>query len=178
MANYEKVLEEFRTKKNNNSLLSKDREKIEAAIRFGSEKHKGQTRKISSDPYFILPVRVAMTIVPEHDITSFVIIAALLHDTIEDTDTTLEEIERKFGNKVSLLVDGMTKPETLTKHKTDNIKSKTDYTEYFTKIIQVSKQDKRVFKLKLSDRADNLREYLMFATIPKIELYVWETYQD
>ena len=175
LTNYERTLEEFRTKIQYNEWLNKDVQRIEYAILFGSKKHHGQTRKNSADPYFIHPLRVAMALIPEQDSTSFVIIAALLHDTVEDTNTTFEEIENNFGKRVKVLVDGMTKPETLTKQTVGKNISKTDYYDYFVKIKTISKVDNRIFKIKLADRADNLREYLSFATMPKIENYVWET---
>ncbi|OLS25315.1 MAG: GTP pyrophosphokinase rsh [Candidatus Heimdallarchaeota archaeon LC_3] len=97
---YEEILKKCETKHWYNSEL------LEIALEFGKNKHKGQERKISGDPYFIHPIRVAINLIDEPDSDLDLIIAALLHDTVEDTTTTFEEIEKNFGKKTEILVNG------------------------------------------------------------------------
>lgn len=79
-------------------------EMLEEAILFAAEAHDGQVRKYTGEPYITHPVAVARIVetVPEH--TEDMLIAAVLHDTVEDTETTLDDIERYFGNSVRELV--------------------------------------------------------------------------
>lgn len=76
---------------------------FEEAIRFAVEKHSGQVRKLRGSPYILHPLEVA-SIVGTMSTDEELLCAAVLHDTVEDTDTTLEEIEEKFGRRVRLLV--------------------------------------------------------------------------
>ena len=77
------------------------------AYEFGAAAHEGQTRK-TGEPYISHPVAVAQSLA-EMYLDSEAIMAAILHDTVEDTEATLEEIEEKFGREVALLVDGVSK---------------------------------------------------------------------
>jgi GTP pyrophosphokinase len=80
---------------------------LEHAINFATEKHRGQKRK-SGEPYIIHPLAVAEILV-DWDMDIDTVIAGVLHDTVEDTDTSLEQIETMFGHDVAFLVDGVTK---------------------------------------------------------------------
>ena len=82
-------------------------EKIKEAYEFADKAHDGQKRK-SGDPYISHPVEVAKILI-EYGADDASIIAALLHDTVEDTDVTLDDIKKQFGEEVALLVDGVTK---------------------------------------------------------------------
>ena len=84
-----------------------DMERIEAAYRLAEEKHSGQFRQ-SGEPYIVHPLAVA-TIVAELGMDTESVMAALLHDVVEDTDVTLEQIEKLFGKEIASLVDGLTK---------------------------------------------------------------------
>lgn len=77
--------------------------KLNYAIRFAYEKHKGQKRKLTNEEYFFHPIEVAITVAQYSDDID-TIIAAILHDTLEDTDTTSEEIRSIFGDKVLSIV--------------------------------------------------------------------------
>ena len=80
---------------------------LQKAVDYATEKHHGQTRK-SGEPYITHPLQVAATLIDwGMDIDS--IVAGVLHDTVEDTDATLEEIVELFGKDVAFLVDGVTK---------------------------------------------------------------------
>ncbi|MCD8078593.1 MAG: HD domain-containing protein, partial [Lachnospiraceae bacterium] len=86
---------------------SDDLSQVEKAYRIAVKQHEGQLRK-SGEPYIIHPLRVAI-ILAELEMDKESIIAGILHDVVEDTDMTLEDVEREFGSDVALLVDGVTK---------------------------------------------------------------------
>ncbi|HLT93029.1 MAG TPA: HD domain-containing protein, partial [Membranihabitans sp.] len=89
-------------------MTGEDRVQIQRAFEMANESHAHQKRK-SGELYIFHPIEVARICVDEMGLGPTAVIAALLHDIVEDTNTTLEEIEEKFGKKVSLLVDGLTK---------------------------------------------------------------------
>lgn len=80
------------------------------AITYATVKHDGQKRKVDQTPYIAHPYRVAM-LLKEHDCQEHIVIAGLLHDIIEDTDGTLDEIDVLFGKKVANLVDSVTEKD-------------------------------------------------------------------
>ena len=123
---------------------------VDKAYNFAAEKHKGQLRK-SGEPYYIHPVEVAQTLTKlKLDIPT--ITAALLHDTVEDTDVNIDDIEKEFGAEVKGLVDGLTK---LSKY---NFKSTEEaQAENFRKMIIAMAKDIRVIMIKLADRLHNMR---------------------
>lgn len=123
---------------------------IEEAARFAKNKHEGQMRA-SGEPYYLHPMAVA-SILADMGLDDETIITAILHDTVEDTDTTLEELSKKFGKNVASLVDGVTK---LTR-----IESKTSegkQAENFRKLLLAMSEDIRVLLVKLADRVHNMR---------------------
>jgi GTP pyrophosphokinase len=90
------------------SLTKKDRENIREAFNISLEAHKSMRRK-SGEPYILHPIAVAQICAEEIGLGTTSIICALLHDTVEDTDITLELINMKFGPKVAQIIDGLTK---------------------------------------------------------------------
>ncbi|MCT2534932.1 HD domain-containing protein [Aquibacillus koreensis] len=84
--------------------------KLLEAISFATKKHNGQVRKVDNIPYISHPYRVAM-LLSQEGVKEDVVIAGLLHDVVEDTDGTLEEIETLFGSKVSTLVEYASEPD-------------------------------------------------------------------
>jgi len=87
--------------------------KLKKAIEFATKAHEGQVRKYTGEPYIVHPLEVA-EIVKTVEHTEEMLMAAVLHDTVEDTDTTIEDIEREFGSVVAQLVEELTdvsKPE-------------------------------------------------------------------
>ncbi len=111
----------------------------------------GQQKRASGDPYFSHPLAVA-SILTGLKLDDETIAAALLHDTIEDTPATLEEIEKLFGTNIAALVDGLTKIERL------NLQSKkTQQAENFRKLLIAISSDVRVLLVKLADRLHNMR---------------------
>ncbi|MGB0719704.1 MAG: RelA/SpoT family protein, partial [Bdellovibrionales bacterium] len=123
---------------------------IEQAIEYAKQKHKGQTRS-SGEPYYTHPVEVAGILADmKMDVGS--ILTAVLHDTLEDTDATYDELKQKFGKDVADMVDGVSK---LTR-----IESKTregKQAENFRKLLLAMSEDIRVLLVKLADRLHNMR---------------------
>ncbi len=125
-------------------------DKIKEAYHYAKEKHKEQTRQ-SGEAYVTHPVAVAKILVT-FKVDSLSLISALLHDVVEDTDATLEEIEAKFGPKISHLVDGLTKIG-----KIEFRSSQQRMAENFRKMVIAMAKDLRVIIVKLADRLHNLR---------------------
>lgn len=127
-----------------------DTEMIARAYHFSERMHEGQTRR-SGEPYFIHPVGVASIIADmKLDVPS--IITGLLHDTVEDTLTSLPQVEKDFGHEVATLVDGVTKISQI------NFTTREErQAENFRKMIIAMARDIRVILVKLADRAHNMR---------------------
>ena len=141
-------LRECFLKRSENSLT--DQDLICRAFEFGYQLHKGQTRA-SGEPYIAHPVEVA-GILRDLGGSSVMISAGFLHDVVEDTDVTPEEIEARFGSEVRCLVDGVTK---LSKF---NFSSKTErQAENFRRMFLAMAEDIRVIVVKLADRLHNMR---------------------
>jgi RelA/SpoT family (p)ppGpp synthetase len=120
------------------------------AYDFAKEKHGDQLRK-SGDPYYSHPVQVAMLLASIH-LDQCTIMAGLLHDTVEDCDVSLEEINKRFGSDVAELVDGVTKLG-----KIDYRSEQSKQAQNFQKFILATVQDIRVLLVKLADRLHNMR---------------------
>jgi GTP pyrophosphokinase/guanosine-3',5'-bis(diphosphate) 3'-pyrophosphohydrolase len=132
-----------------------DKETVERAVEFASRKHEGQRRK-TGEPYIVHPLWVANRLA-EMNMDTATVVAGVLHDVVEDTDTTVEEIEKLFGKEVALLVDGLTK---LDKHR---FRSKDEAAaENFRKLLLATTKDIRVLLIKLIDRLDNIRSLDVF----------------
>lgn len=132
---------------NNNE---EDLDLIRRAYEYASKKHFGQKR-ISGDDYIQHPLNVAL-ILTEINADSYALSAALLHDTIEDSDCTKEDIEREFGSVIASLVDGVTKINRI------NFSSDTEQmAAYQRKILVGLSEDVRVIIIKLADRLHNMR---------------------
>ena len=129
------------------------------AFEFANEAHKGVRRR-SGEPYILHPIAVAKIVVDEIGLGGKSICAALLHDVVEDTDFTVEDIQRLFGEKIASLVDGLTKIKTALDN--DN-KNKTQanrvslQAENFRRILVTLNDDVRIVLIKLADRLHNVR---------------------
>ncbi|MGL5733881.1 MAG: RelA/SpoT family protein, partial [Beijerinckiaceae bacterium] len=111
----------------------------------------GTQKRASGDPYFAHPLEVA-AILTDLKLDDATIVAAVLHDTIEDTAATREEIDALFGPKIGALVDGLTKIKKL-----DFVSTKAKQGENFRKLLLAVAQDVRVLLVKLADRLHNMR---------------------
>lgn len=130
----------------------KDREMVENAYRLAEKKHAGVLRK-SGEPYIHHPIEVAY-ILAEIQCGPETLAAGLLHDTVEDTDLTIEEIEKMFGKDVALIVDSLTKIQRMKlSHRTESDFEAEDHRKIFLGMAR----DIRVIMVKLADRLHNLR---------------------
>ena len=129
---------------------------IDRALAYAGDAHAGQQR-VSGEPFVTHPMRVA-EIVAGWGMDHEVIMAALLHDVVEDTDITLAQIEQEFGSKVAELVDGVTKLRLSASPRLDPDSNRREASsENLRKLLLASTKDIRVLMLKLADRLHNLR---------------------
>ncbi|MES2579755.1 MAG: bifunctional (p)ppGpp synthetase/guanosine-3',5'-bis(diphosphate) 3'-pyrophosphohydrolase [Pseudomonadota bacterium] len=127
-----------------------DIEQVWAAYRYAEKAHEGQTRK-TGEPYITHPVAVACILAKLHlDLPT--VLAALLHDVVEDTGVSVSEIAEQFGKQVGILVDGLTKLDKI------ELQSATQaQAENFRKMLLAMSQDVRVILVKLADRLHNMQ---------------------
>lgn len=127
-----------------------DRKLIRIAFELSAEAHKTMRRK-SGEPYILHPLAVARICVEEIGLGIRSTICALMHDTVEDTDITLEDVEREFGNEIARIVDGLTKISNVIDV------NASQQAENFRKILLTLTDDPRVILIKLADRLHNMR---------------------
>lgn len=127
-----------------------DKEIIRKAFEVSVEAHKEMRRK-SGEPYIYHPIAVAQICAEEIGLGTTAIVCALLHDTVEDTDITLDDIKGMFGEKVAQIIDGLTKISGVFDH-TSSIQA-----ENFRKMLLTLSEDVRVILIKLADRLHNMR---------------------
>lgn len=126
------------------------KEQVRVAFEIAAEAHK-TTRRKSGEPYILHPLAVAMICVEEIGLGVRSSICALLHDTVEDTDITLEMVEREFGAEIAKIVDGLTKISNVLDA------NSSQQAENFKKILLTLTDDPRVILIKLADRLHNMR---------------------
>lgn len=129
-----------------------DRELIDKAFRIANEAHWNMRRK-SGEPYIIHPISVAKIVNQEIGLGARSIAVALLHDIVEDTEYSLEDIEREFDPKIASLIDGLTKISgTYNKENSSSLQA-----ENFRKMLMTLSDDLRVILIKIADRLHNMR---------------------
>lgn len=124
---------------------------IEKAFRFARQAHSGVRRR-SGEPYILHPIAVARIVAQEIGLGSTSICASLLHDVVEDTDNTLEDIENMFGKKIASIVDGLTKISGGVFGEQASAQA-----ENFRKLLLTMSEDIRVILIKMADRLHNMR---------------------
>lgn len=133
-------------------LKKGDRPRFRRAFEIAAESHKDMRRK-SGEPYILHPIAVAQIAVDEIGLGVTSAICALLHDVVEDTEVTLEDIESEFGANYARIIDGLTKISNVVDLKS----STTEQAENFRKILLTLADDPRVILIKLADRLHNMR---------------------
>ena len=123
---------------------------IKRAYFLAKEAHKGVRRR-SGEPYVVHPIEVALIAVREIGLGKKSVVAALLHDVVEDTDYTVEDIARIFSPKIASMVDGLTKMAGVFNSKSS------EQAEYFRKVLLTLSDDVRVIIIKIADRLHNMR---------------------
>ena len=123
---------------------------IKRAFFLAKEAHQGVRRR-SGEPYLLHPIAVAKIVIDEIGLGVKSVVAALLHDVVEDTEYTVEDMERIFGPKIASMVDGLTKMSGVFNADTS------EQAEYFRKVLLTLSDDVRVILIKIADRLHNMR---------------------
>jgi GTP diphosphokinase / guanosine-3',5'-bis(diphosphate) 3'-diphosphatase len=142
---YRALLRALKTK-----LKPGDKVLLRTAFEMAAEAHKTMRRK-SGEPYILHPIAVAMICIEEIGLGVRSTICALLHDTVEDTDISLQDVQREFGAEIAKIVDGLTKISTVLDA------NSSQQAENFKKILLTLTDDPRVILIKLADRLHNMR---------------------
>lgn len=132
------------------TLNKEDKVLIRKAFDLAVDAHKDQRRK-TGEPYIFHPIEVAKIVANEIGLGATSIAAALMHDVVEDTDYTLDDIEKLFGEKIARIIDGLTKISILNKQDV-SIQS-----ENYRKLLLTLSEDVRVILIKIADRLHNMR---------------------
>ena len=143
---FDALLEDYRNTNHRQKV-----ELITKAFNFAKAAHKGIKRR-SGEPYIMHPLAVARIVVREIGLGSTSICSALLHDVVEDTDYTVEDIENLFGSKIAQIVDGLTKISGGV-----FAEKASEQAENFRKLLITMSEDIRVILIKISDRLHNMR---------------------
>lgn len=141
---YRKLLRSIKTEVDN-----EDRQNIRMAYELAVQAHSQQRRK-SGEPYVLHPIEVAKICAEEIGLGPTALISALLHDVVEDTEVTLEEIRERFGNRIGKIVDGLTKLDSA-------YNAESPQAENFKKVLSTLVEDVRVVLIKMADRLHNMR---------------------
>lgn len=146
------ILKEYRQliKLASSRMKPGDDKRIRHAFEMALEAHKHQRRK-SGEPYIFHPLSVAKIVAGEISLGTTSIICALLHDTVEDTELTLDDIKKEFGAEVSKIIDGLTKIGKISSQ------SESIQAENYRKILLTLSDDIRVILIKIADRLHNMR---------------------
>jgi GTP pyrophosphokinase len=157
-ADYEVIARDYADLKEAARKRCSDQEEldmVQKAFDFANEAHKGVRRR-SGEPYILHPIAVAKIVVSNIGLGCKSIVAALLHDVVEDTDYTVEDLASLFGDKVATLVEGLTKIKTVLDNE-DKAEQKSMQAENFKRILLTLNDDVRVVLIKLADRLHNCR---------------------
>lgn len=148
-----------------------DRKTIRRAFEIAADAHKDMRRK-SGEPYILHPLAVARIVVEEIGLGVTSACCALMHDVVEDTEITLEELELEFGNTFSRIIDGLTKISNVVDIKA----SASMQAENFRKILLTLAEDPRVILIKLADRLHNMRTLTSMSREKQLKIASETTY--
>ncbi len=148
-----------------------DKTLIRRAFEMAADAHMDMRRK-SGEPYILHPLAVARIVVEEIGLGVTSAICALLHDVVEDTELTLEDMEKEFGSNFAKIIDGLTKISTVVDLKADT----TEQAENFRKILLTLADDPRVILIKLADRLHNMRTLASMAREKQLKIASETTY--
>ena len=143
-------------------LEAEDKQNIRSAFELATKAHQQQRRK-SGEPYILHPIEVARICVEEIGLGPTAVVCALLHDVVEDTDVSLKDLRAQFGDRVALIVDGLTKLDGL--HDSESPQA-----ENLTKVLRTMLSDVRVVLIKMADRLHNLRTIKSMAEHKQIKI--------
>lgn len=151
-AERKQILREYRKllRKGRDRFDNEDKKQIRKAFEMSLESHQDMRRK-SGEPYILHPLAVAQIAISEMGLGRTAIVCALLHDVVEDTEVSIEDIEREFGNKVARIIDGLTKIAGVFDLSTS------EQAENFRKLLLTLADDVRVILIKIADRLHNMR---------------------
>ncbi len=151
-AERKQILREYRKllRKGRDRFDNEDKKQIRYAFEMALESHQDMRRK-SGEPYILHPLAVAQIAISEMGLGRTAIVCALLHDVVEDTEVSIEDIEREFGNKVARIIDGLTKIAGVFDLSTS------EQAENFRKLLLTLADDVRVILIKIADRLHNMR---------------------
>lgn len=146
------ILKEYRNllRSLRDGITSSEKKQLRLAFEMAMEAHKDMRRK-SGEPFIMHPLRVAQIVTREMGLNATAAICALLHDVVEDTELTLDDIKREFGIKVAKIIDGLTKVSGVF-DLTSSIQA-----ENFKKLLLTLADDVRVILIKIADRLHNMR---------------------
>jgi len=130
-------------------MTDEDKQNIRKAYEMAVQAHSQQRRK-SGEPYILHPIAVATICAEEIGLGPTAIVCALLHDVVEDTEVTLEDIRRQFGDRIAKIVDGLTKLDAA-------YNAESPQAENFKKVLSTLIEDVRVVLIKMADRLHNMR---------------------
>ena len=133
------------------TLSDEDKKLIRLAFDTAVDAHKDQRRK-SGEPYIFHPIAVAKIVASQIGLDAVAIASALLHDVVEDTDYTIEDMERLFGNTVAHIVEGLTKISSMSRENDISLQA-----ENFRKLLLTMNDDVRVILIKIADRLHNMQ---------------------
>jgi len=156
---YKHLIEVWHTRKE-----TQDRWEVRKAFRVAADAHKDMRRK-SGEPFIFHPLEVATIAAGNLGLGRTSIIAALLHDTVEDTDLTLENVEGMFGEKVARIIDGLTKIAGISE-----TAYSTNQSETLKKVLLTMSDDVRVILVKLADRLHNMRTLDAMPRLKKLKI--------
>ena len=133
------------------TLSDEDKKLIRLAFDTAVDAHKDQRRK-SGEPYIFHPIAVAKIVASQIGLDAIAIASALLHDVVEDTDYTIEDMERLFGKTVAHIVEGLTKISSMSRENDISLQA-----ENFRKLLLTMNDDVRVILIKIADRLHNMQ---------------------